>query len=67
LLDRLGKKRKTAFVINQLEGFNVSETAALLGISVTAAKKRIWHARRELYRLARNDPVLGPWVQQSQE
>jgi RNA polymerase sigma-70 factor (ECF subfamily) len=67
LLDRLGKKRKAAFVINQLEGFTVSETAALLGISVTAAKKRIWHARRELYRLARRDPLLGPWVQQSQE
>jgi RNA polymerase sigma-70 factor (ECF subfamily) len=65
LLDRLGKKRKTAFVIHQLEGFTVSETAALLGISVTAAKKRIWHARRELYRLASKDELLGPWIQRS--
>lgn len=58
LLDRLSVERRAIFILHEVEGFSLPEASALLGISLTAAKKRVWRARRELERLACNDPAL---------
>lgn len=60
LLQKVSSKRRVIFIIHQVEGFSLPEAAAMMGISVTAAKKRVWHARRDLARLAQNDPYLSP-------
>jgi RNA polymerase sigma-70 factor (ECF subfamily) len=60
LLERLSDDRRVIFILHQVESYSLPEAAALLGISVTAAKKRVWRARRELERLARGDPALAP-------
>jgi hypothetical protein len=43
-------------------GHSTREVAALMGSTHTAAKARIWFARRELDALARTDDVLSTWV-----
>jgi RNA polymerase sigma factor (sigma-70 family) len=60
LLGRLSEDRRVIFILHEVEGYSLPEAAALLGISVTAAKKRAWRARRELERLARGDAALAP-------
>ncbi len=58
LVQRLPETRRAVFLLHEVEGYPLAEVAAMLDISVTAAKKRVWRARRELQRMARRDPML---------
>jgi len=58
LLDHVADGRRVVFVLHEVEGYTLPEVAALLDISVTAAKKRVWRARRDIEKLARDDAVL---------
>lgn len=59
LLDQIVDRRRVVFILHEVEGYSLPEAAALLDISVTAAKKRVWRARRDLEQLAGDDPLLG--------
>jgi RNA polymerase sigma factor (sigma-70 family) len=59
LLDKLSDEKRIIFILHEVEGYSLPESAALLGISVTAAKKRVWRARRDLERLSRRDAALA--------
>ena len=48
LLEAITPERRAVFLLHEVEGFSLPETAAFLGISVSAAKKRVWRARRDL-------------------
>ena len=61
VLAKVGEGRRAVFLLHEVEGYSLPETAALLDISVTAAKKRVWRARRDLERLAKGDPVLASY------
>jgi len=63
LLDQLTEDKRAIFMLHEVEGYSLPEAAALLGISVTAAKKRVWRARRDLERLARGDPALASYFE----
>ena len=45
---RLGAKQRTAFVLYEVEGFSHAEIAAMLKISESASKNRLFEAKREL-------------------
>jgi RNA polymerase sigma-70 factor (ECF subfamily) len=47
LLGRMSEKRRTAFVLFELEGYTGEEIAELLGIPVATVWTRLHHARRE--------------------
>ena len=61
VLNNVGEGRRAVFMLHEVEGHSLPEAAALLDISVTAAKKRVWRARRDLERLAKGDPVLSSY------
>lgn len=61
LFDRIPDNQRAVFMLHEVEGYSLPESAALLGISVTAAKKRVWRARRKLERLALVEPGLAEW------
>jgi RNA polymerase sigma-70 factor (ECF subfamily) len=63
LLGKLGDTTRIAFLLFQVDGYSIAETAALLGLSETAAKKRIWRARKQLEGHARRDSVLSSFLQ----
>lgn len=48
LIDAMPEKRRRAFILHRIEGLNVAETARRLGISRTAAVKRIAKAVAEI-------------------
>jgi RNA polymerase sigma-70 factor (ECF subfamily) len=61
-LDRLPRRRRIAFVLCAIEGFEPSQAAELEGITAVAMRSRLRHARAELGRMLRGDPFFGPLV-----
>jgi DNA-directed RNA polymerase specialized sigma24 family protein len=57
-LDKIGPKKRTAFILHVFEGHPIDEVAALTGASRTATKSRVFWARRELLARCRRDPLL---------
>ena len=39
---------RTVFVLRDMEGFSIVQTAEILGLSQTAVKARLWRARLQL-------------------
>ncbi|MCB9557922.1 MAG: RNA polymerase sigma factor [Deltaproteobacteria bacterium] len=58
-LQQMPQKRRLVYLLHEVEGYRLSEVAALLDISLTAAKKRVWRARRMLHKALANDPELA--------
>jgi len=49
ILDQLSAKRRTAFVLFEIEGYSGEEIAALEGIPVNTVWTRLHHARKDFY------------------
>lgn len=62
LLDRLGPKDRTVFVLRHIEGLELTEVAAALGISLATVKRWLPRIARRLHAQASRDPVLQRYV-----
>jgi RNA polymerase sigma-70 factor (ECF subfamily) len=62
LLDRIGPKKRVAFLLYTVEDYSIEEVAALTGASRAATKSRIWFARRELMAMVRTERDLARFV-----
>jgi RNA polymerase sigma-70 factor (ECF subfamily) len=62
LIQRVGEKKRTVFVLSEIQGLDAPQIAELLGIPSATVRTRLFHARREFERLAQDDAVLGPQV-----
>jgi RNA polymerase sigma-70 factor (ECF subfamily) len=51
LVEQLGEKRRTTFVLFEIEGYSGEEIAALQGIPVATVWTRLHHARKEFFAL----------------
>ncbi len=58
LLGRLAPKYRIAFALHVIDGRPLREVARVTGVSLIAAKNRVWRARRQVDKLARKDRVL---------
>jgi RNA polymerase sigma-70 factor (ECF subfamily) len=63
VLDELSAASRLAFTLHEIDGRTLSETAALVGSTVTATKLRVWRARKKIETAAANDPVLREFLQ----
>jgi RNA polymerase sigma-70 factor (ECF subfamily) len=59
LLDRLSDKKRTVFVLHELEGMPPAEIAELVNCPVLTVRTRLHYARRELAQMMRNEPSLS--------
>jgi RNA polymerase sigma-70 factor (ECF subfamily) len=57
-LEQLSATLRVALVLHVFEGHSIAEVAALLNCSRTAAKVRVFRARRALLASVKKDPVL---------
>jgi RNA polymerase sigma-70 factor (ECF subfamily) len=64
VLSTMPHKRRVAFVLFEIEGRSIEETAELTGVPVPAAKSRIFFARRELFQKAKADAYLAPLLKE---
>jgi RNA polymerase sigma-70 factor (ECF subfamily) len=62
ILDRLEAKYRVAFALHVIDERTVTEVAAIMEISLVAAKTRIWRARRLVQKSTRSDPVLREYL-----
>ncbi len=59
LLDRLSEKKRTVYILHELEGMTPAEVASIVGAPVLTVRTRLFYARRELAALLREDPELN--------
>lgn len=62
-LESIAPKKRVAFLLWALEGMDVPAIAELTEASVPATKSRIFHAQKELKRIAARDAVLRELLQ----
>ena len=58
-LDRLPEKKRTVFVLHEIEGLAPAEIAAIVDAPVLTVRTRLFYARRELCDLMKDEPALA--------
>jgi RNA polymerase sigma-70 factor (ECF subfamily) len=58
VLDKLGARDRSLFVARTIEGLTLDDVAALHGVSVSTAQRRIARATKRIATLVRRDPLL---------
>ncbi|HHH10758.1 MAG TPA: sigma-70 family RNA polymerase sigma factor [Sorangium sp.] len=58
LLDKLSDKKRTVFILHELEGMAPADIAKTVGCPVLTVRTRLFYARRELAQLMRQEPAL---------
>jgi RNA polymerase sigma-70 factor (ECF subfamily) len=59
LLARLAEKKRTVFILHELEGLPPSEIATIVGAPVLTVRTRLFYARRELEAMLADEPSLA--------
>jgi RNA polymerase sigma-70 factor (ECF subfamily) len=59
LLDRLAEKKRTVFILHELEGVPPTEIATIVGAPVLTIRTRLFYARRELETMLADEPALA--------
>jgi RNA polymerase sigma-70 factor (ECF subfamily) len=59
LLDRLPEKKRTVFVLHELEGMAPSEISEIVDAPVLTVRTRLFYARRELAEMMQDEPILA--------
>jgi RNA polymerase sigma-70 factor (ECF subfamily) len=59
LLDKLSEKKRTVFVLHELEGMPPADIAKMVDCPVLTVRTRLFYARRELAQLMRSEPSLA--------
>ena len=64
ILSTLPEKKRTVFILNDLQGMPQEEVAEVVNASVATVRTRLFYARKEFWKRAAQDPVLSELVDQ---
>ena len=67
LLGRLSEKKRTVFVLHELEGLTPARIGEIVGAPVLTVRTRLFYARRELDRWIAEEPALAGFAPQPSE
>ena len=59
LLDKLPEKKRTVFILHEIEGKSPAEIAEMVDAPVLTVRTRLFYARRELAEMMREEPTLA--------
>lgn len=59
LLERLPEKKRTVFILHEIEGMSPAEIGEVVDAPVLTVRTRLFYARRELTELMREEPALA--------
>jgi RNA polymerase sigma-70 factor (ECF subfamily) len=62
LLDGLGVKQRAAFTLRYIEGLELTEVAAGVGVSLATIKRWLPRVSKKVYRQAERDPLLKAYL-----
>jgi RNA polymerase sigma-70 factor (ECF subfamily) len=63
ILNDLDDRGRLAFVLRHAEGYELTEVAAALGVSLATIKRALARAEAHVHRRARNDDILCAWTE----
>ena len=63
ILGQIAAKKRTVFILNDLQGVPQDEIAEIVGVSIATVRTRLFYARRDFWKKAGDDPVLAAVVQ----
>lgn len=63
LVDRLSEKKRTVFVLHELEGMAPVDIAKVVDCPILTVRTRLFYARKQLAELMLNDPLLGEFAE----
>ena len=66
LLDKLSEKKRTVFVLHEIEGMSPAQIAEVVVCPVLTVRTRLFYARRELAQLMRNEPALAQLLEEAE-
>jgi RNA polymerase sigma-70 factor (ECF subfamily) len=58
LLDKLSEKKRTVFILHELEGMPPTDIARIVDCPVLTVRTRLFYARKELAQMMRSEPTL---------
>lgn len=58
-IDKLAEKKRTAFLLHDVEGVAAAEVATMVGAPVLTVRTRLFYARKELAEHMRDEPALA--------
>jgi RNA polymerase sigma-70 factor (ECF subfamily) len=64
LLDRLPEKKRTVFILHEIEGMSPAEIGEIVDAPVLTVRTRLFYARRELAEMMREEPTLAQLAQE---
>lgn len=59
VLERLPEKKRTVFILHEIEGLNPSEIAQVVDAPRLTVRTRLFYARRDIIRLMKEEPSLA--------
>ena len=59
LVDKLADKKRTVFILHDMEGVSPQEIAEIVGAPVLTVRTRLFYARRELEAMIAEEPLLA--------
>ncbi|HNS99102.1 MAG TPA: RNA polymerase sigma factor [Polyangiaceae bacterium] len=59
VLDRLPEKKRTVFILHEIEGMNPKEIASLVHAPALTVRTRLFYARRDILRMMQQEPALA--------
>ena len=62
VLDRLDEKGRMMFVLRHVEGLELTETAAAMGVSLATAKRHLAKVTARVHAMAARDPILAGYL-----
>jgi RNA polymerase sigma-70 factor (ECF subfamily) len=62
MIDRLSEKKRTVFVLHEIDGLTPQEIAKIVEAPVLTVRTRLFYARRELAAMIREEPDLASLV-----
>ncbi len=63
VLDKLGGRRRMAFVLRHVQGLEMLDVAAALGVSESTTRRELGRAEQQLKALARTEPTLESYLE----
>jgi RNA polymerase sigma-70 factor (ECF subfamily) len=63
VIDQLAEKKRTVFLLHELEGLSPAEISKIVGAPVLTVRTRLFYARRELAEMLKHEPTLAAFAQ----
>ena len=63
MIEKLAEKKRTVFVLHEVEGLSPAEISTIVGAPVLTVRTRLFYARKELASMLRDEPLLAAFAE----